>query len=249
MKPCKPRRSPRQFGKLNIAPRPRYLGNARLRILPKGSAAAFEAPVTSYYFRSGSTGPDGVTGEIVYCGHNLDLKLPADLRGKIAFVDCSVPKGVATSEWFRFYEVPGKGTVPEHHEPTAWTQMLHVPRSLELFERAGAVGLILGWTQFSDDMIRGYHIPYNGGLQNMPALWVPKDVTARLHALPAGATAHFTLDATVTPDSPTDSLIALLPGASNETIVVTTHTDGHNLVQENGGFGLIGIAQHFAARL
>ena len=78
------------------------------------SGASFKAPVTSYYPYSGQTGPEGVTGELVYVGTSLTLSQPGagpggrgaeaggsqstaapgsafrDLKGKVVFLDCPV---------------------------------------------------------------------------------------------------------------------------------------------------------------
>ena len=53
--------------------------------------------------------------------------------------------------------------------------------------------------------------------------------------------------ATITPNSPTDSLIAILPGSTSEVITVGTHTDGTNINEENGGIGLLSLAKYAAA--
>jgi hypothetical protein len=55
------------------------------------------------------------------------------------------------------------------------------------------------------------------------------------------------LEADVFPNTPTDTLIATLPGTSNdEIIIVNTHTDGPNATEENGAIGLIALAKYFA---
>jgi len=51
----------------------------------------------------------------------------------------------------------------------------------------------------------------------------------------------------VFPDTPTDTLIATLPGASSdEVIIVNTHTDGPNATEENGGIGIVALAKYFS---
>src|SRR2546427_1601599 len=82
----------------------------------------------------------------------------------------------------------------------------------------------------------------------MPAVWVGRDAGADLrNAAKAGGNVTLTLDATVTPDRPTDTLLAELPGSSgDELIIVNTHTDGNNATEENGGIGLLALAQYFS---
>jgi len=42
-------------------------------------------------------------------------------------------------------------------------------------------------------------------------------------------------------------LTAILPGASDECIIVNTHTDGQNAFEENGAVAAVEIARHFAS--
>ena len=68
---------------------------------------------------------------------------------------------------------------------------------------------------------------------------------ARLRALAAhGAKATVVLEADTFPDTATDTVVALLPGASNdEAIILNTHTDGPNATEENGALGLVALAK------
>jgi len=55
------------------------------------------------------------------------------------------------------------------------------------------------------------------------------------------------LEARTFPNTPTDTLIATLPGANpDEVIIVNTHTDGPNATEENGGIGVLALATYFA---
>jgi hypothetical protein len=72
---------------------------------------------------------------------------------------------------------------------------------------------------------------------------------ARLQrAAAAGAEATLTMDAPKFPGTPTDNLWAVLPGRTDDVIVVNTHTDGCNAVEENGMIGVVALARHFARR-
>jgi hypothetical protein len=77
---------------------------------------------------------------------------------------------------------------------------------------------------------------------------VGRDAGARLKGLAgSGAKATVVLEADIFPDTPTDTLIATLPGTlSDEIIIVNTHTDGPNATEENGGIGIIALAKYFA---
>jgi len=70
---------------------------------------------------------------------------------------------------------------------------------------------------------------------------------AKLRALAgSGARATVVLEADTFPDTPTDKLIATLPGATDEVVIVNTHTDGPNATEENGALGILALAKYFA---
>src|SRR6202034_4385832 len=56
-----------------------------------------------------------------------------------------------------------------------------------------------------------------------------------------GASIGIRLDARVYPHTPTDTLIATLPGASDEIMAIGSHTDGVNIVEENGALAVLAL--------
>lgn len=111
---------------------------------------------------------------------------------------------------------------------------------------AGCAGVIVGWQNISE----GNALYQNSGLSEIgiPGLFVgPAAAGTMRKAAQKGATATMTLDATVTPNTPTDTIFATLPGASSEeVIIVNTHTDGPNFTEENGSLGILALARHLA---
>ena len=85
-------------------------------------------------------------------------------------------------------------------------------------------------------------------MQNIPALYVGRESGAKLKAAAdSGAQSDRGSRSRYFPDAPTDSLIATLPGSSSdEVIIVNTHTDGSNALQENGGMGILALAKYFS---
>ncbi|HKV06183.1 MAG TPA: hypothetical protein VJO53_13890 [Candidatus Acidoferrales bacterium] len=207
-----------------------------------GAKKKFAAPVSSYFPYSGQTPAGGVTGELVYAGTNPAFNLSA-VRGKIAFVDCPIqprPYG----QWYEVWGVyPQDAMFPAENRPAR-----AAVNDLTQFQKAGALAVILGWTDVSDDNAADQYAPFSRPLQNIPGLWVGRETGAKLRALAAdGATATVTLEAEITPDSPTDTLMATLPGSSeDEVIIVNSHTDGPNATEENGGVGILALAKYFA---
>jgi hypothetical protein len=206
------------------------------------SGAPFGVPVTSYWPYSGQTPAGGVSGELLYGGTHPDYQL-GGVAGKIVYVDIANQP----AKWSEMYETWGvlpPGTAfPSQHS------MLRTPVSkLGAFQKAGAAAVILGWTNVSDGNAADQYTPFGAALQNIPALYVGRESGARLKAAAGGgARATLVLEADIFPDAPTDTILATLPGSSgDEVIIVNTHTDGSNALQENGGVGILALAKYFS---
>jgi len=112
-------------------------------------------------------------------------------------------------------------------------------------EKAGAAGVIYIWNSISDGNAEDQALPFSSPNTNVPVLWVNHTVGERLKQA-AGANIRMSVNATVHPDTPTDNLWAILPGKTEEAIIINTHTDGCNACEENGGLGVVALAKHFA---
>jgi hypothetical protein len=206
------------------------------------SGGSFTAPVTSYFPYSGQTPAAGVTGELVFAGSSPKFALDG-LQGKVAFIDFATN----TRQWSRMYQAwginpPGE-TLPESMHPARGGVSDLTP-----FQKAGAVGVILGWTDVSDANAADQYTPFSRPPQGVPGLYVGRETGAKLRSLAGtGASATVVLEAEIFPDTPTDTLIATLPGSSSdEIIIVNTHTDGPNATEENGAIGILALAKYFA---
>jgi hypothetical protein len=207
------------------------------------SGPSFAAPVTSYFPYSGQTPPSGVTGELVYAGTAPKFDLSGKLKGNIAFIDCPTSER-PYGDWYKVW-----GAYPANLKfPASVRPARSSVNQLTEFQKAGALGVILGWTDISDANAADQYTPFSRPLQNIPGLWVGRETGARLRELARnGAKATLTLEAGINVDTPTDTLIATLPGTDpNEVIIVNTHTDGPNAIEENGGLGLLALAKYFA---
>jgi hypothetical protein len=106
---------------------------------------------------------------------------------------------------------------------------------------AGAVFVI----DASPEAAAGCYLPFNDTFYSCPALWVDRDTGAKLAMLAQSAPqVRLTLTAekrkTTSP-----SVVCVLPGQSDEVMVVNTHTDGQNAFEENGAVTLVHLARHF----
>ena len=205
-----------------------------------GGSAGFNAPVTSYFPYSGHTSANGVVGELVYAGSSPTFTLTG-LQGKVALIDFATNR----REWAKVYQQWGINP-PTETFPASMRPARGAVNDLTQFQKAGAVAVILGWTDISDANAADQYTPFSRPPQGIPGLYVGRGTLARLRALGTGARATVVLEADTFPDTPTDTLIATLPGSTDEVVIVNTHTDGPNATEENGALGILALAKYFA---
>lgn len=223
----------------------------RWGITARGSTgAASTVETTGYYPYSGHTPAGGVTAPVIYGGSVADI--PRDGKwevpgasGKIVIADVALAP-TPFAEWWR----PWGFYAPDTEYPRDYingTWAIRVPL-LDAVKKQGAVGVVFVHTTISDDHARLLYAPFSRPLQDIPALWVGRRAGEQLKALASsGGTVTLTLEADVTPDTPTETLIATLPGVStDEVIIVNTHTDGPNATEENGPLGVLALARYFS---
>jgi hypothetical protein len=229
-------------------------------------------PVASYYTYSGKTPPSGVTGDLVYAGplppppsspdalpayfealpsavSALLAAVPGGVAGRIVLMDAPIAPLVAGSfDPLLTYRHDPDGSISETDDyKRAWTTLASLPR-LDPFKAAGAAGVVFA-LDASPANARGQYTPFIWGYFDFPALLVDRDAGARLRALAAGLPGvRLVLTASIK-QTRSDSLVAVLPGggASDEVMVVNTHTDGQNAFEENAGIACVALAKHFAA--
>lgn len=211
----------------------------------------------TYFVRSASTGPDGVTGSLVY-GGRIEVagyaappvfpELPAIPKGAIVVFDGTLPRmtmGTITHPHFvhmREGETENPVDAPCHR---LWTTPAY-PIDALLDRGVAAVAIIMN---VSSDQIAGNFSPHSSTYKpKLPALFVGSDVGIALRdAAKGGHQGHLTLDAQWVDDE-VPQLTAVLPGETDEVMIVDTHTDGQNFVEENGCIAMLQLARYFASR-
>ncbi|NED94723.1 hypothetical protein G1H11_05305 [Phytoactinopolyspora alkaliphila] len=205
-----------------------------------GGEASQRLAVTSPFPYSGETPADGVTGELVYCG-----KAPGtftDASGRIAVVDVPVPR-IPTAFLRR-----RSGHLPLTITNPVAASFLRAP-DLAAAREAGVRAVVCVWRGVSAENASGQVLPFTTPYHDCPALWVDGATGDELlDAARNGRRATVVLDADVAEDAVTHSIWVEVAGAdpatADEIVVVNTHTDGPNLVEENGGLALLGLARH-----
>ena len=222
--------------------------------------------VSSPNRESASTGPNGVTAPLKYCGlakgtvfgalrqssQVLPIAIPSDIAGKIALIEVEV-EPLHFSEMYKsgiaaIVDPTHAGGLPAvQPSATAWNNAeKKLPPTLEDdLKKAGAVGVIYAWVNGADADGAG-QIRRNGTAA-LPSAWVSVSGAKALRALEAsGEPIIFKNLAKVTPNVRTATTIATLPGSTDETIILWTNTDGMNAIQENGSIAIINLMKYFA---
>lgn len=210
---------------------------------------ATEEPVevASTYPYSRPTGAEGVSADLVHGGRAGDPDLSADMAGRIVFLDAPAPS-LPFGQWYPDPQPYGAaGPFPQSISHAA-AQVVTAP-DLAPFAARGARGVILGWSGVSEAQAANQYLPFNRPMQPIPGLWVGPEAAVRLReAARAGQRARLTLAADLVENAVSRTIYAELPGATAETVIVNTHSDGPNAVEENGPIGLIALARRLAAR-
>lgn len=198
---------------------------------------------------SGTTGPGGVTAPLYYAGSSTSPDL-GGAAGKIVLIDFSLlTQPVVDSYIVRDIYPPS--------EIDAWGQAQHPdvvatfqgPPNNAAIQAAGAVGLIAMWPGVTDESAAYQNAPFTARPVGLPGVWVGAGNRAKLLAAArAGQSATLVLDEPLHPGTSTDNLWTVVPGATDEVIIVNTHTDGCNAVEENGLIGVVALARYFARR-
>ena len=226
--------------------------------------------VSSYFNYSGATGPDGVVGPLVDVGRATPEEVAgADLAGAIAVVRqrTSITLGELLTyarhvgldldfspedDWSSIVR-RSLGPPESRSDPHAFARLgfgIHLTPDLAPLAAAGAVGAVVVLEDASPDALRGQWAPILKPVQGLPALFVDSVVGARLHDRAAErGQARLVLEATIGMRS-TDQLVVDLPGSDldDEVVLVVTHTDGPNAVDENGPVALVSLLKLFAGR-
>jgi hypothetical protein len=221
--------------------------------LVSADGASTPVPTAFYYPYSGETSAQGVRGELHYFSE--PPRSFASAAGKIAIVDVPTP---ALSRLFQYLMFTRKSSYPEGNAdfdgsmstPLLGGTLKAAGVNLKAAAAAGVLGVVCTWRGCSEDNARNQYLPFTTPYQGCPALWTGPAAGAILRAAAErGAQGRLTLEADVAEQAPTDTLFAVLPGASTaETIIVNTHTDGPNACEENGGAGVLALARYFSGQ-
>jgi hypothetical protein len=209
--------------------------------------------VVAYYpFAASTRGKGPVTGRVLYAGVGdaavkalVARTSPAELAKSIVVVDMPLAGGGA-----RGFPKLFPGTFPDPL-PAAYDGPNPASQggrpSMEAVEDK-CQALVLCYTDVSNEAARYNWLPFSDQHRRTPALWIGAEDAKYLAGVSGKASLTLRVDAKTTPDARADTILATLPGPSDEVVFLTTQTDGPNECNENGGLGVLALAT-YAAKL
>jgi hypothetical protein len=207
--------------------------------------------VASAYPYSGVTGLEGVTGRL-----KLADCFPWSMDGKIAVFDVPYPK-VPIRLLVNDLKQLGDGYFRKTIAHPVLAATAFGP-DLAAAKAAGAIGAVAVWRRdaawskdgnITRELAADQYVPFIFPYRDIPAVWVAgeKEGEQLLEDARRGAVASLKLNALLSPDTLTDTVWTVVKGEiTNESILVVTHTDGVNVVEENGPIGVLELARMFA---
>lgn len=200
-----------------------------------------EIHVSSPFPYSGETPPGGVTGELTLLKSKHITYFEA--RNKIAVVRVGnveqLPSKLAFDE--RRSEPSDLHLGKNYSGPVA-TAFVNFP-FLKSAKNAGVKAVICIWQGLPDAMVEGQYLPFILDYQGIPALWVNEtDGQEIIAAAEAGKAATFTLEAEWERNCEIETFYCMLDGQEgSESVIINTHTDGTNCIEENGPAALMAL--------
>ena len=222
-------------------------------------AGGEELEVANYGANSGSTGPAGVTAELLYYDEEDP---PGDISDKIVVFDTVVDQALlerfsnsdyeyqSAFESFPEFGLPIPDDLTDLQSLSIFLQLIQVPAFIDIATQGGAAGALFVLDAGRDLMAGMYTFPVPG-IYDAPSLYLDRTAGKKaIEAARAGALATLRLEATTT-TSTAYQLVGYLPGskygtADDEQIQLTTHTDGPSISQDNGAFGILGVIKYMS---
>jgi hypothetical protein len=225
-----------------------------LSVAEDGKAAQTPAKaldVVAYYPFAASTRDKGpVTGRVLYAGiGDASVKAlvaktrPEELARSIVVVDMPLAGGGARGTPKLFPGTFPDPLPPAYDGPNPASQGGRP--SMEAVE-GKCQGLVLCYTDVSNEAARYNWLPFSDKHRRTPALWVGAEDSRYLASVSGKASLTLRCDARLTPDARANTVVATLPGQSDEVVFLTTQTDGPNECNENGGLGVLALATYAA---
>ncbi len=198
----------------------------------------------SYMPYSGATPAGGVSGAMVV----VDASKPVvrgSLAGKVVVFDVPVSAltyGTMKIVAYDAYD-PAHLLDPQARYDRPWAGISALITFLDALGGSGAVAAV-GVIDLPAAGAAGSYYPYDGTIRRVPGVFVDAPTGQRLKTLAAaGTTARVKLPATVE-NMTTRNIVGVIPGRSDEIVILNSHTDGPNAVEDNGPNAIVAMSQY-----
>lgn len=214
---------------------------------PQLTVGGEDVKISSYAPYSGSTDALGVGGKLVdlttFASPNEHWALATDNIAVVNITNHALNLGSVLSPW------PGQ---------PAWDVQTGNPivtansgvANLTLAGQAEVKGVVYVWDNITMGNLQGQYVPFTRLYQGCPTLHVTGEAaqTVRTGAK-SKLMANLTLSGNLIPNTPTRSIWVVFNGTTkaNESVIINTHTDGVNAVEENGHIALLAQAKELVA--
>ncbi len=206
-----------------------------------------EVHISSVHPYSGETPDDGVTAELIYL-NKLDKVTKTE--GKIIVIRIEDLGKIHSEVAFdKRSAYPEDTVMPAFYNGPVATAMVRclAEGALKLLKPVGAIFV---WTGIPDAAVEGQYMPFIQDYLGLPVLWVNEtDGEYLIDAAKQGKKAHMLLTAQKDKYAYTETFYTILPGKKREEcVIVNTHTDGPNAVEENGAVALLELIRNIKDR-
>jgi hypothetical protein len=204
-------------------------------------------PASFYVPYSGNTGAVGVAGRLVNV-LNPALSSPdwSRAKGSIAVLNITNPISGGATTFPVWPGSPAWGVIPGVPASSA-NVFVH---NLTDAARLGVKGVVYAWQNVTMANAFGQYGPFKINYQGVPAVYVAGPAAQQImDAADQGVTATVTSFGQLLPNVTTRTLWTVIEGTErkNESVIISTHTDGSNVVEENGHLALLAKAKELIA--
>lgn len=199
--------------------------------------------ISSVFPYSGFTPPEGISGELIWLHGTLPRWSSA--RGKIAVVGISNPN-ISFEALVKTWE----GSKPWGLQNTPLLPATIAGASIVKAKSAGVQAVIFSWDDtISPAAAANQYLPFTFDYQGIPVIFTAGQASKQvIKAAEEYKHATLSLISCGLEEATSRTIWAVAEGAkSDETILVVTHTDGINIVEENGHIGVLQLAQDVLA--
>lgn len=202
------------------------------------------APPSSYVPYSGNTDQNGASG----------LLVPVDVP-ILSSISPNWTAAVGNIAWLNLYNavLNASTLLPVWPGSQTWGEIPGVPatnagvRNLVDAAAAGVKGVVYNWMNVSSLNAYGQYGPFKNNYQGIPAVYVVNKTMEQVQAQ-AGSPCTIISTGQLQENRQTRTIYTIVEGTDlkNESVIISTHTDGTNAVEENGHIGLLAKARELA---